>query len=122
MVLYVTVAAMAALLYFLRQPKNQRAPGLILLLIFSSLLAFRILLRMTPGEYAIYYNGPVVLSFLPLLRPRIPQSGSPHRFVFPAELLLWQASVAGRAHHTRKFMAAQARAPPLRTRDDAAPV
>src|SRR5260370_29739589 len=115
MVLYVTVAAMAALLYFLRQPKNQRAPGLILLLIFSSLLAFRILLRMTPGEYAIYYNGPVVLSFLLLLRPLIPQSGSAHRFVFPAELLLCLGCLAVPALYTIRVVTETAGRAPLAT-------
>lgn len=115
MVLYVTVAAMAALSYFLRQPRLPRAPGLILLLIFSSLLAFRILLRMTPGEYAIYYNGPVVLSFLLLLRPLIPQSGSGHRFVFPAELLLCLGCLAAPALYTRKVVTETAGWVPLTT-------
>jgi hypothetical protein len=115
MVLYVTVAAMAALLYLWRQPKLQRASGLILLLIFSSLLAFRILLRMTPGEYAIYYNGPVVLSFLLLLRPLIPQSGSAQRFVFPAELLLCLGCVAVPALHTIKVVTQTAGWVPLTT-------
>ncbi len=106
---------MAALLYFLRQPRLQRAPGLILLLIFSSLLAFRILLRMTPGEYAIYYNGPAVLSFLLLLRPLILQSGSGHRFVFPAELLLCQGCLAVPALYTRKVVTETAGWVPLTT-------
>jgi hypothetical protein len=115
MVLYVTVAAMAALLYFWRQPKLQRASGFIFLLIFSSLLAFRILLRMTPGEYAIYYNGPVVLSFLLLLRPLIPQSGSAHRIVFPAEWLLCLGCVAVPALYARKVVTQTADWVPLTT-------
>src|SRR6266576_3859269 len=97
------------------QPRLPRAPGLILLLIFSSLLAFRILLRMTPGEYAIYYNGPVVLSFLLLPRPLIPQSGSGHRFVFPAELLLCLGCLAAPALYTRKVVTETAGCVPLTT-------
>jgi hypothetical protein len=102
MLLYVTVAAIAALLYFWKQPQLRRAPGPILLLIFSSLLAFRILLKMSPWDYAIYYNGPVVLSFLLLLRPLIPQYGNVRRTVFLAELVVCLGCVAVPALYTRK--------------------
>src|SRR5260370_3779146 len=62
MFLYVTLASVAALFYFWWEQEIARASALILLLIFSGLLAFRILLRMVPWDYAIYVNGPVVLS------------------------------------------------------------
>jgi hypothetical protein len=115
MVLYVTVAATAALLYFWWQPELQRAPGLILLLIFTSLLAFRILLKMAPWDYAIYYNGPVVLSFLLLLRPLILQNGNARHSVFLAELVVCLGCVAVPALYTRKVVSETASWVPLIT-------
>ena len=107
MLLYVMAGAVASLLYFLfhwRQRDSQGASGLILLSIFSSLLAFRILLDVTPWQYAIYYNGPVVLSFLLLLRPLIPQQGTDRRAVFLAELLICLGCVAVPALYTRRIV------------------
>jgi hypothetical protein len=115
MLLCVTVTAVAALLYFWRQPDLERASGLILILVFSCLLAFRILLNVTPWGYAIYYNGPVVLCFLLLLRPLIPQSGNSPRVVFLAELLLCLGCVAVPALYTRKFVNETAGWVPLTT-------
>lgn len=115
MPLYVTVAAVAAFLFLLWQAELQSAPGLILLLIFTSLVAFRILLRMTPWDYAIYYNGPVVLSFLLLLRPLIPQAGNARRSVFLAELLVCLGCVAVPGLYTRKAVSETAGWVPLTT-------
>jgi hypothetical protein len=66
MVLYVCIGAIVAWSFFLRG--SAKGPSaLVLLLSFSSFLAFRILWKMTPSGYPIYYNGPVVLCFLLLL-------------------------------------------------------
>ena len=69
MVLYIIVAALVGWLYFWRSTDALaiRNPAICLLLTFSSLLAFRILMKMAPDGYPIYYNGPVVLSFLLVL-------------------------------------------------------
>jgi len=115
MLVYVTVAAAAAILYFWRQPERERASGVILLFIFSSLLAFRILLSVTPWDYAIYYNGPVVLSFLLLLRPLIPQNGNSRRTIFLAELLLCLGCVTVPALHTMKVVSETAGWVPMTT-------
>lgn len=115
MVLYVTLAALGAFFYFFRKPELQRASGMILLLIFTSLLAFRILLKMSPWDYAIYYNGPAVLSFLLLLRPLIPQDGTSRRSVFLAELLVCLGCVAVPALYTRKVVSETADWVPLTT-------
>ena len=115
MVLYVSVAAIAAFLYLWWQPGLQRAPGLILLLIFTSLVAFRILLRMTPWDYAIYYNGPVVLSFLLLLRPLIPLAGKARRSAFLAELLVCLGCVAVPGLYSRRVVRETAGWVPLTT-------
>jgi hypothetical protein len=86
--LYVALAAVAAWWYFWRHPEENRAAAVALLLSFASLLAFRILLRVIPWAYAIYYDGPVVLSFLIIVRPFIPHAAESRQFVFRAELLL----------------------------------
>src|ERR1017187_4701563 len=90
MVLYVSVAAIVAWWYFWRQTRSIVAcsPAVPLLLTFSSLLAFRILMKMSPGDYPIYYNGPVALSFLLLLCLIIPRSGRSRRFVLVGELVI----------------------------------
>jgi len=76
MVLYVVVAAPVVWWYFWRQSgvAAVRDPSFPLLLTFSSLLAFRILMNMSTWGYPIYYNGPVALSFLLLLRLDHPSS------------------------------------------------
>jgi hypothetical protein len=90
MVLYVALAALMAWFYFLCQNVSfaRRNPAFPLLLSFSSLLAFRILMKMSPSGYPIYYNGPVVLSFLLLMCLVVPRSGRSRRFVFAGELVI----------------------------------
>jgi hypothetical protein len=82
MVLYVAAGMLVAWWYFLRQRSPGRNPAIPLLLSFASLLAFRILMGMRFREYAIYYNGPVILAFLWLASRVIPRSGRSPRFVF----------------------------------------
>lgn len=67
MVFYVAVAALVAVYLFLRDPGSTRKLALTLLFSFSSLLAFRILLKTTPTDYPIYYSAPALLSLLLLL-------------------------------------------------------
>jgi hypothetical protein len=86
--LYVALAAAAAWWYFWRHPAESRAAAVALLLTFASLLAFRILLRVIPWGYAIYYDGPVVLSFLIIARLFIPRAAQSGQSVSRAELLL----------------------------------
>jgi hypothetical protein len=90
MVLYVILAAVVAWWYFWRQydAGANRRLALPLVLTFSGLLAFRILMKTTPDGYPIYYNGPVVLSFLVLLCLIIPRTGRSRRFVFWGELAI----------------------------------
>jgi hypothetical protein len=99
MVLYVALATPVALFLFWRHRANAFGgnPAVLLLLAYSSLLAFRILMKMFPGFYPIYYNGPVVLSFLWLMCRMIPRATLSRRTVFVGELLicLMCVSVAG---------------------------
>ena len=93
MVLYVCVATVGALWFFWRNP-SAAAASLVVLLAFSGLLASRLLLKMVPGGYPIYYNGPVVLAFLTLLRPIVPRPNQPRRIILRSELLLGMGCVA----------------------------
>ena len=67
MVLYTAAGAAVAGCYWLREPEQNRAAQLALLLGFSSLLAFRLLFSMSPEGYPIFSNGPVTLGYLILL-------------------------------------------------------
>jgi hypothetical protein len=79
MVLYVGVAALFAWWNFWRQPAEDRDPAIPLLLSFSALLAFRILTKMEAWGYSIYYNGPVILGYLFLVRAVLRRfARSPH--------------------------------------------
>ena len=117
MVLYVVLAALVVWWYFWR-PSDAAAirdPAFPLLLTFSSLLAFRILMKMEPGGYPIYYNGPVVLSFLLLLCLIIPRSGRSRRFVFLGELVICLGCLVPVALHTLAFEAQTRKYVPLTT-------
>jgi hypothetical protein len=85
MVVYVGIAALAAWVYFWRHRESGNAAAVALLLTLSVLTAFRILFKMLPADYPIFYNGPAVLSFLVLMRALIPASGRTRRFVLIAE-------------------------------------
>ena len=90
MVLYVMIASLIAWGYFLRptQAIIVRRPEVPLLLTFTSLLAFRIMMNMRPGDYSIYYNGPAVLSFLLLACMLVPRVGRSLRFIFSGRLVI----------------------------------
>jgi len=88
MVLYIAGASLVAWWYFWRHRGTEGALALGLLFIFSAMLAFRILLKMTPREYAIYYNGPAVLSFLLLALAIVPRTGRSRRFVLLGEAVI----------------------------------
>ena len=117
MVLYVIVAALVAWWYFWRDTSSvgARSPAVPLLLTYTSLLAFRILMNMAPGDYSIYYNGPVVLSFLLLLCLIIPRSGRSRRFVFLGELVICLGCLTPVVLHAALFEAEARNFVPLTT-------
>lgn len=87
MVLYVAIAALVLWWYFWKD-RTGSVLAVGLLLTFSALLAFRILLGMNASGYPIYYNGPVILGFLllaPALLPRISRSSDSR---FHSQLLI----------------------------------
>jgi hypothetical protein len=101
MVLYTIVAMIAAWGYLWWRPTAARNLAIALLFTFSGLLAFRVLMRMGAGGYPIYYNGPVVLSFLLILCMVIPPSNRSRRFVFLAEFALCLGCFTAAFLHTR---------------------
>jgi len=88
MVLYVGVAAIAAWWYFFRQPSHNSNPAVPLLLTVSALIAIRVLQKMLPWSYPVFFNGPAVFSFFLLLGPLFLRLASKERFAFRADLLI----------------------------------
>jgi hypothetical protein len=115
MVLYTVVAAIVAWGYFLWKRAGARTLAVPLTLTFAGLVAFRILLRMGWRDYAIYYNGPAVLSFLLLVCLIIPRSNRSRRFVFLAELALCLGCLAPVWIQTRAIETEGAKFVPLNT-------
>ena len=105
MVLYVAIAAFASWWHFWRKRRAECGPAIPLLLTFAALLAFRILMGMMPEQYPIYYNGPVVLSFLLLARLVIPRTGRSRRFILLGESVICFACLAVTALHARAMEA-----------------
>jgi hypothetical protein len=105
MVVYILFAAVAAWAYLWWRPAFEGNFAVPLVLTFSSLLAFRILMRTNTTGYSIFYNGPVVLSYLLLLCMIIPRSNRSRRFVFFGELALCLACLAPVFVHTRAIEA-----------------
>ena len=91
MVLVVALAAIPAWWYIFRNDTERRNIAIPLLLTFASLLGSRVLMRMQPSYYAIYCNGPAILSFLLLLSrvliPRKYRSG-PRQAVVPITVFI----------------------------------
>jgi hypothetical protein len=106
MVLYVIVAGVAAWCYFWWRPAQPRNLALALIFTFSGLLAFRILMQVNSLGYAIYYNGPVVLSYLLILGMIIPGAGRSRRLIFLGELVLCFCCLAPVYVHARSNEAA----------------
>ena len=101
MVLYAILAAVAAWFYLWRRPAAGRNLALALVFTFSGLLAFRTLMNMFAGGYAIFYNGPVVLSFLIAVCMVVPRSTRSRRFVLLVESAFCLASLTAVFVHTR---------------------
>jgi len=87
-VLYVSAASLVTWWFFWRRDGSRDHLAVAILLTFSGLVAFRILLRMSPSGYSIYYDGPAVLSFLLLTRLIIPRSTSTRRSAFLGEIVI----------------------------------
>jgi len=109
MVFYISVAALAAWWHFLRRPESERALAVALLLSFSTLMAFRIMFKLLPVDFPVFYDGPAILCFLLLMRSLIPASGYSKRFVQLAEVVLCLACLAAPALHSRAVLEAMPR-------------
>jgi hypothetical protein len=101
MVLYVIIAGAVACCYFWWGPDTPRHCAIALTLTFSSLLAFRILMHMRASGYSIFYNGPVVLSFLLLVFSIVPRTGYSSRSTLLKEAVLCLACLTPVLKQTR---------------------
>jgi hypothetical protein len=109
MVFYIGVAALGAWWYFLRRPESQNALAIALLLSFSTLLAFRVMFKLLPVDFPVFYDGPAILCFLLLMGSLIPALGHSKRFVQVAETVLCLACLAAPALHSRAVLEAMPR-------------
>jgi len=87
-VLYVAVGAIAAWWFLWRERASHQALALALTLTFASLLACRVLLKMIPWEYPIYYDGAAILSLVLLLSPLTRGSFHAQRLKLNGEALI----------------------------------
>jgi hypothetical protein len=115
MVAYVMVAALASWWYFWRRPSADRNPAKPLLLTFSGLLAFRIMLNMAPTGYPIYYNGPVVVCFLLLGGAFVSRSSRFRERAWLPELLVCLGCLGAVMSYTNPLLASTKGLEPLST-------
>jgi hypothetical protein len=115
MVLYVILGAATAWCYFAFKRFSARNFAVPIVLTFSSLIAFRVLMKMNTIGYPIYYNGPVVLSYLLLLCMLIPRGRRSRQFVILGEAALCLACLAPVFVHTRAIDAGAKDFVPLTT-------
>jgi len=99
MVLYVSLAGLLGL-WLGWERRDGRGFSILLVLLFAGLMGFRILLRNTPGGYAIYYNGPAILAFLLLVRALFPEGKQNKSFMARPETLLSLACIGVAAFYS----------------------
>jgi hypothetical protein len=103
MVLYVGIAGLVLCIIYWREIlAESRKAAVPLTLAFSGLLAFRIMLEMSPAKYSIYYNGPVVLCFLWIAFLLIRRQIRTPKFVLTAELLVCLACLLSVGLYARR--------------------
>lgn len=104
MVFYVLVAAVWSWWMFWRRKSSNPQDVIIpLILTFSGLQAFRIMFRMMPAEYPIYYNGPVVLCFLLLVLVLIRKSIRTPAVIWTLESVFCLACLASAGLYTHQI-------------------
>jgi len=94
MVVYIGIAAVAAWWYFWRLPQSPNCAAIALLFTFSLLNAMRILFKMRPVDYPVFYNGIVVLAFLLLMIGLVPRTDRSSRFIGGADWVICLACLS----------------------------
>jgi hypothetical protein len=94
MVVYVGIAALVAWWCFWRRRESGSGAAIALIFTFSFFSASRILFKMRPVDYPVFYNGPVVLAFLLLVIALIPRSGHSRRFIAGAQWVICLACLS----------------------------
>jgi hypothetical protein len=117
MVLYVIIAAICSWWILWREePADPRHLIIPLILTFSGLQAFRIMLRMLPSDYPIYYNGPVVLCFLLLVLALIRYNVRSTALIWKIQALFCLAVLVSVGWHTYQASSIAKSYVPLTTR------
>lgn len=104
MVFYVGLAGLLCLALGWRQRPAANS-AVVVALLFSCLLGFRVLLRNTPGGYAIYYNGPAILVFLLLVKALLPSGKRGKSILAQPETLVCLACVGIAAFYSLNYRA-----------------
>jgi hypothetical protein len=102
MVLYIAIGTVASWGYFFWHPELDRSLAVATSLSFSSLLAFRILLNTVPSGYAIYYNGPVILSLFLIVLPFLRSPETSRRALMRADALACALCLAAVVFYVRQ--------------------
>jgi hypothetical protein len=64
MVFYVALTCAACWWVYMRRPEHRPRPAMLVLFTFTVALCFRLMFKMMPMGYPIFYNGPAIVSFL----------------------------------------------------------
>jgi hypothetical protein len=93
MVVYVGIAAAGAWWNFWMHRESEKGLAVALVFTFSTLAAFRVLFKMLPIDYPVFFNGPAVLAFLMLAVAMIPRLGHSRRFTVGVQVGICLACV-----------------------------
>ena len=115
MVLYIAIAAALTFWRIARREEFHPTLPLAMLFAFAALVGIRTLFMTDAAGYSIYYNGPVVLSFLILARPIIPRDRRSNRSILRTELLLCLAPLAVVSVYAARYAAQSTDRTPLVT-------
>jgi hypothetical protein len=102
MVLYVSIAAIAAWWYFWRHRAAAPSAATALTFTLSAVLAVRILLMTTPWGYSIFYDGPAILSALLLAFQVVVQTGRSRRSIILGQSMLCVMCLAAAGVNTKR--------------------
>jgi len=95
-------AALAGCVFYLAQPAPSRSPALPLFLCASAFVTFRILFRMLPWLYPIYFNGPALLGFFLLVGRALNPIRLTRRVRFRPEILLYAGCILATLQNFRR--------------------
>jgi hypothetical protein len=115
MVVYAGIAATVGWWYLWRHLKSENGLAIAILFTFSAIIGFRFLFKMLPIDYPVFYNGPVVLSFLVLPTVLVRLTRRSRRYKMGAELVICLACLMVAALRAEAVISEEPRKTWLRT-------